>query len=145
MACVDRARRRYHRTITLRTGGTPNDTAPSGTVRGDHALLTRAITNLVNNAVKFTDDDTEIDIDVFDGSVTVSDQGPGIPAEDLPHIFDRFYRATAARSAPGSGLGLAIVHQIVVGHGGTVHAANRPEGGAQIGFSLPVVAPTEID
>lgn len=139
-SCADRARRRHHRVVHVHTTDIPRNT-----VRGDHALLSRAITNLLNNAVKFTEHDTEIDIDVSHGNVTVSDRGPGIPVEDLPHIFDRFYRATAARSAPGSGLGLAIVQQIVVGHGGSVHAANRPGGGAQIGFSLPVVTPTQFD
>ncbi len=138
-SCVERARRRHHRAITVRT-----TTASDGTVHGDSALLGRAVTNLVNNAVKFSDHDTEIDIDVSIGAVTVSDRGPGIPADDLPFVFDRFYRATMARSAPGSGLGLAIVKQIVSGHGGTVNAANRLGGGAQIGFSLPVVTTTQL-
>ncbi|MDG1087530.1 MAG: sensor histidine kinase, partial [Acidimicrobiales bacterium] len=109
------------------------------TIPGDTALLSRAVTNLINNAVKFSDQGTEVDVEVSAIAVTISDRGPGIPDADLPFIFDRFYRATAARSAPGSGLGLAIVNQIVAGHGGTVHASNRADGGAQIGFSLPVV------
>ena len=139
-SCIERARRRHHRTFTVRT-----TTAPNGTVHGDSSLLSRAVTNLVNNAVKFSDHDTEIDIAVSIGELTVSDRGPGIPADDLPFVFDRFYRATTARSAPGSGLGLAIVKQIVSGHGGTVRAANRLDGGAQIGFSLPVVTATQLD
>ena len=133
-ACADRARRRHHRTIHVHVTQDVRSTIP-----GDTALLSRAVTNLINNAVKFSDQGTEIDVDVSATAVTVRDRGPGIPDADLPFVFDRFYRATAARSAPGSGLGLAIVNQIVTAHGGTVHASNRADGGAQIGFSLPVV------
>jgi two-component system sensor histidine kinase MprB len=138
-SCVERARRRHHRTITVRT-----TTGRGGIVHGDSALLSRAVNNLVNNAVKFSDHDTEIDIEVSIGELTVSDRGPGIHPDDLPFIFNRFYRATTARSAPGSGLGLAIVKQIVSGHGGTLSAANRLDGGAQIRFSLPVVTTTQF-
>lgn len=141
-ACVDRARRRHHRTVNIEIAG---DNDSLGSVYGDHALVTRAVTNLLNNAVKFSDSDTEISVEVSANQLTVCDQGPGVPVDDLPYIFDRFYRATAARSAPGSGLGLAIVHQIVVGHGGTVSAENAAEGGARIGFSLPVVAPAQTN
>ena len=69
------------------------------------------------------------------------DRGPGIAPADLPHLFDRFYRAEGARSLPGSGLGLSIVREVAIGNGGTVFAAPRPGGGAQVGFRLPVVAP----
>jgi two-component system, OmpR family, sensor histidine kinase MprB len=68
--------------------------------------------------------------------VTVLDRGPGIAPGDASRIFDRFYRATSARSLPGSGLGLAIVREVATGHGGTVFAENRPGGGAAIGFTL---------
>ena len=68
--------------------------------------------------------------------VVVRDRGPGIAPEDLPHVFDRFYRSTLARSEPGSGLGLAIVEQIVQRHHGRTWAANRAGGGAEVGFSL---------
>ena len=73
------------------------------------------------------------------GYVSVRDHGPGVAAEDQPHLFDRFYRAADARSKPGSGLGLAIVDQIVRSHGGTVSVANAPDGGAV--FTI-VFAPT---
>lgn len=66
------------------------------------------------------------------------DRGPGIEPEDLPHVFDRFYRSTAARSRPGSGLGLAIVADIVAQHGGTVQARNREGGGAAVTVVLPL-------
>ena len=67
-----------------------------------------------------------------DGTVVVRDHGPGIAEEDLPHIFDRFYRSPAARGLPGSGLGLAIVAQVVKAEGGTIVAENDPGGGARM-------------
>jgi signal transduction histidine kinase len=72
--------------------------------------------------------------------MTVSDTGPGIPPEHLPHIFDRFYKADASRKAAGgtgSGLGLSIVKAIVERHGGTISASNHPDGGAQFEIVLP--------
>ena len=69
---------------------------------------------------------------VREGCLEVRDHGPGIAAEDLARVFDRFYRAPAARWLPGSGLGLAIVRQVAETHGGTVHAANDPAGGARL-------------
>ena len=71
-------------------------------------------------------------------SLEVADRGPGIDPADLPHLFDRFYRAVAARSRPGSGLGLSIVRDVAESHGGRVFAENRPGGGACVGFVLPV-------
>ncbi|MEM7093178.1 MAG: HAMP domain-containing sensor histidine kinase [Actinomycetota bacterium] len=133
--CVERGRRRHRRDITLELS-----TAEESVVLGDHSLLTRALTNLINNAVKFCDADAEIIVASHGTSVRVLDRGPGIPAADLPHVFERFYRATSSRSAPGSGLGLAIVKQIVDGHGGKLHVANRTGGGLEVGFSLPLDA-----
>ena len=72
--------------------------------------------------------------------LTVRDQEPGIDPEDLPHVFDRFYRARSARAVPGSGLGLAIVRQVVESHGGTVRAESASGQGTLIRLSLPVVA-----
>ena len=128
---AERARRRHRREVNVYVVGEPEDTA----VVGDVSMLTRALTNLVNNAIKFSDD--SIGVVVSGTSVVVRDRGPGIPVEDLDNIFDRFYRATAARSAPGSGLGLAIVKSIIEGHGGSVRATNQPGGGAEVGFDLP--------
>ena len=68
---------------------------------------------------------------------SVRDHGPGIAPDDLPHVFDRFYRAAAARGRPGSGLGLAIVRQVAEAHGGHVGAANHPDGGAVVWIELP--------
>ncbi len=75
-----------------------------------------------------------IDVRVGDGVVTVSDAGPGIPADEKERVFDRFYRSTTTRDTPGSGLGLAIVKQIVEDHGGTVFVDDSPLGGASVGF-----------
>jgi two-component system sensor histidine kinase MprB len=71
--------------------------------------------------------------------VVVHDQGPGIADEDLPHIFDRFYRSPGARGLPGSGLGLAIVAQVVQAEGGAIEAENDPTGGAKMSMRLPTV------
>jgi len=91
-------------------------------VRGDPDALERAIGNLVDNALKWSPPGGRIRISAADGTVEVSDDGPGIPAADLPYIFDRFYRSATARALPGSGLGLAIVRKIADMHGGTVEA-----------------------
>jgi two-component system sensor histidine kinase MprB len=99
--------------------------------------LERALWNLVENAVKFSPDATPITLGVHRGHVVVRDHGPGIDPVDLPHVFDRFYRATAARSLPGSGLGLAIVRDVVESLGGRVVARTLPDGGAELGFQLP--------
>jgi two-component system, OmpR family, sensor histidine kinase MprB len=92
--------------------------------------VARAVTNVVDNARKWSPPDGEIEIVLRDGRLTVRDHGPGFPEPDLPHVFDRFYRADAARRMPGSGLGLAIVKQAAEAHGGSVEAANAPDGGA---------------
>jgi len=158
--CVERGRRRHRREISLaveppRDTGQPNtgNTNPASpdasdptrqtatddahTVVGDASLVARAVTNLINNAVKFTTADTPIEVHCDRTTVRVVDEGPGVPPDDLANIFDRFYRTDTARQAPGSGLGLAIVKQVVEQHGGTVRAQNRVEGGLDIGFHLP--------
>jgi two-component system, OmpR family, sensor histidine kinase MprB len=100
-------------------------------VYGVPETLDRALGNLLDNAAKWSPPDGEIEVSVQDGEVTVRDHGPGIDEEDLPYVFDRFYRATSARVLPGSGLGLAIVRQVAQAHGGTV-VAERAEGGGTI-------------
>jgi two-component system sensor histidine kinase MprB len=75
------------------------------------------------------------------GEVVVRDRGPGIAPEDLPHVFDRFYRAPAARGLPGSGLGLAIVAQVVKAEGGIIGAEVDPGGGTRMSLQLPTVEP----
>jgi two-component system sensor histidine kinase MprB len=103
--------------------------------------LERAVANLVRNAVQVSDDGGRVEVELreTDGSVVVQvlDRGPGISDEDLPRIFDRFYRGASARERHGSGLGLAIVAQVAALHGGDVDAANRPGGGARFTLRLP--------
>jgi two-component system sensor histidine kinase MprB len=102
------------------------------------AELARAISNLLDNAVKWSPDGAPVEVTVKDGTVTVRDHGPGIAAADLPHVFDRFYRAVGARKLPGSGLGLAIVRQVAEAHGGTVAATPAGGGGSIFTLRLPV-------
>jgi len=97
-------------------------------VRGDPDALERAIGNLVDNALKWSPPDGRIRISAVGGTVEVSDDGPGIPADDLPYIFDRFYRSAKARALPGSGLGLAIVRRVAEMHDGIVEAIPLQQG-----------------
>jgi two-component system sensor histidine kinase MprB len=125
-------------------------------VWGDERLLGRAVTNLLDNAAKYSspDDPTaaavadrrtgdgqpaqgRVTVRLLDGVLTVTDSGPGIAEADLPHVFERFYRSSEARSRPGSGLGLAIVKHAAEQHGGMIYAQNVPGGGAQFTLWLP--------
>ena len=103
---------------------------------GARSRLERAIDNVLDNAIKWSPPEGTIDIRLLDGTLTVRDRGPGIAEADLPHVFDRFYRAAAARALPGSGLGLAIVKQTVDDHGGSVAVANADGGGALLSLRL---------
>jgi two-component system, OmpR family, sensor histidine kinase MprB len=91
--------------------------------------LERALDNVLDNAIKWSPPNGTVHVQLADGVLTVRDDGPGIAAADLPHVFDRFYRAAAARAMPGSGLGLAIVKQTIDDHGGSVTVANADRGG----------------
>lgn len=106
-------------------------------VWGDTQALTRAATNLLDNAAKWSPASGTVTVRQAAGIVTVADQGPGISPVDLPYVFDRFYRATEARGMPGSGLGLAIVEAVARRHGGTVTAHEAPGGGALLRLRLP--------
>ena len=97
-------------------------------VVGDAEALYRAVANLLDNAVAWTPAEGDIAVTLRDGRVRVSDTGPGIPPEDLPHVFERFYRSSTARSRPGSGLGLAIVKQVADLHGAAVTVESGPAG-----------------
>jgi two-component system sensor histidine kinase MprB len=105
---------------------------------GARGRLDRAVANLLDNAAKWSPPGGTVEVALRDGELTVRDHGPGIAAADLPHVFDRFYRATAARGRAGSGLGLAIVRHVAEGHGGTVGAEPAPGGGALLRLALPV-------
>ena len=104
-------------------------------VEGVRGRLDRAVANLLDNAAKHGDG--RVEVELRDGVLTVRDHGPGIAADDLPYVFDRFYRSTAARGRPGSGLGLAIVRQAAEAHGGSVRAGRAPGGGAELTLALP--------
>jgi two-component system sensor histidine kinase MprB len=106
------------------------------TVWGDPEEVERAIWNLVENAVKWTNGHGGIELTVAGGEVTVRDHGPGVPVADRPFIFDRFYRSESARGRPGSGLGLAIVRQIAESHGGRVDVEDAEGGGARFRLAL---------
>ena len=118
--------------------------APGGeTVRADPAKLHDALRNLVANAITYSPERATIRIEAArDGdrvALCVSDEGPGIPEEDLSRVFERFYRVdkSRARDPGGTGLGLAIVKHLIELHGGTVRAENKPDGGARFVLSLP--------
>ena len=115
-------------------------------VRGDPDALERAVGNLVDNARKWSPPGGRVRISAGGGTVEVSDEGPGIPGDDLPYIFDRFYRSAQARALPGSGLGLAIVRRIAELHDGTVEAIQLRQG-VRFRLSLPeaAVAPGTAD
>ena len=107
------------------------------TVLGSQGLLERAVTNLLDNAGKWSPPEGRVRVTLAGRTLRVQDDGPGVAEADLGRLWDRFWRAPGSQEVPGSGLGLAIVREVVEAHGGTVHAANRPEGGLEIGFTLP--------
>jgi two-component system, OmpR family, sensor histidine kinase MprB len=111
-------------------------------VRGSGDRLRIAIRNLLDNAAKFGPPGGRVEVSLADGELCVRDHGPGIAPADLPHVFDRFYRATQARSVPGSGLGLAIVRQVTHAHSGTIIAEAPPDGGTRFRLRLPAGDPS---
>jgi two-component system sensor histidine kinase MprB len=129
--------------VRVRAPGVAVETALSpAVVAGRPAALERMVLNLLDNAAKWSPPGGTVQVglttDTRFVSLTVADSGPGIDAEDLPRVFERFYRATAARSMPGSGLGLAIVAQTVAQHGGRVVASRSATGGALLTVWLPL-------
>jgi len=143
-AAVERTRRRAP-ALTVQARLEPT------LVHGEGDRIARAVANLLDNAAKWSPPGGVIELELRDGTLTVRDHGPGFHAEDLPFVFDRFHRARDARSKAGSGLGLAIVRQAAEAHGGSVVAANAPDGGAlmRIGFGprlrLDETAAGEVD
>jgi two-component system, OmpR family, sensor histidine kinase MprB len=126
---VDRARRN-------RPNVTFTTSFAESLVHGDRATIERAVGNLLDNAAKWSPADGEVEVHVHDGEVIVRDHGPGIDDEDLPFVFDRFYRARSARGMSGSGLGLAIVRQVTEAHGGSVFAERAEGGGTRMTLRL---------
>jgi two-component system sensor histidine kinase MprB len=106
-------------------------------IRGVPSTIERAVSNLLDNAAKWSPPGGAVDVTVRGGDVVVRDHGSGIDADDLPFVFDRFYRAPSARGMPGSGLGLAIVRQVAESHGGTVTAEPADGGGTLMRLRLP--------
>lgn len=133
---VDRFQRRSGRAVDLHVD--------DGVVVAGRHGLERAVINLLDNAHKFDPSGLPITVRVVDGTVEVSDHGPGIPEAERDRVFERFHRTVSARTLPGSGLGLAIVREVVVRYGGTVHIGDRPGGGSVIGFALPVAGRATI-
>ena len=106
-------------------------------VHGDAQLLARAVTNLLDNAAKWSPPGGTVRVTLHDGTLEIVDEGPGIAETDLPHVFERFYRSPEARALPGSGLGLAIVRSAAERHEGAVRADRAPGGGARLRFWVP--------
>jgi two-component system, OmpR family, sensor histidine kinase BaeS len=109
-------------------------------VAGDALRLGQIATNLVTNAARFSSSGGSIDVTVRDGdpvTLTVTDDGPGIPDDELPHVFERFWQGRAATGTGGSGVGLAVVAELARAHDGSVHATNAPGRGARFVLALP--------
>jgi two-component system, OmpR family, sensor histidine kinase MprB len=138
-ALAERAQRRAGDAVALRVRTEPT------VVRGDAERIGRAVSNLLGNAIKWSPPGGEVEVALAGGVVEVRDHGPGFDPRDLPHVFERFYRAAEARGMAGSGLGLAIVRQAAEAHGGEASAANAPGGGALLRVSfgppLPMAQP----
>jgi two-component system sensor histidine kinase MprB len=136
---AERARARAGGEVGLRV------TAEPTVVRGEPQRIQRAVANLVDNAVKWSPPGGSVELDLAGGELTVRDHGPGFAEADLPRVFERFYRAEAARGLPGSGLGLAIVRQAAEAHGGFAQAGNAPGGGAllRVSFGAPARAASQ--
>jgi two-component system sensor histidine kinase MprB len=127
---VERFQRRTGRAVEVDAEATP--------IAGKPGRLARAVANLLDNAGKWAPPDTQVEVTLKRGRLEVRDHGPGFDPEDLPRVFERFYRSTKARSTAGSGLGLSIVEQVAEEHGGQAFAANADDGGAVVGFELPL-------
>jgi two-component system sensor histidine kinase MprB len=114
-------------------------------LQGQAARIERAVSNLLDNACKWSPPQGLVEVTLHGGELTVRDHGPGFQASDLPFVFDRFYRADRARKLPGSGLGLAIVRQAAEACGGGARAENAPGGGAllRVSFARSYTAPTQ--
>ena len=129
-SAIERARSRFPN-VTFEARLEPT------TIEGVPERLDRAVWNLLENAGKWSNGGGPVEVALAGNELRVRDHGPGIAAEDRDRVFDRFYRATSARSLPGSGLGLAIVREVAEDHGGTVVAEAAPGGGALLRLRLP--------
>jgi two-component system sensor histidine kinase MprB len=114
-------------------------------VLGRESRLRRALGNMLDNAFKWSSAEGTVEVKLAAGTLTIRDHGPGFCPDDLPYVFDRFYRAATARAVPGSGLGLAIVRKVAEEHGGTASAANARDGGAIVTFAVPALDTSRDD
>ena len=130
-AVVQRHRRRTSYNIVY--------TATSSQIIAAPALVERAVSNMVDNALKWNPPDSSVQVRVENGSVRVSDNGPGIPVEEHEQVFERFYRTEGARSLPGSGLGLSIVRHVAESFGGQARIIDDGQPGTTIELSFPPV------
>ncbi len=115
------------------------------TLEGVAERLERAVNNLLDNASRHSPPNGTVEVDVDGDGIRVRDHGSGVDEEDLPHVFDRFFRGANVRGQQGSGLGLSIVRQVTEQHGGSVSAANAPDGGAVFTMNLPLEAQPQAD
>jgi len=113
-----------------------NVTSAPSSINGVKVRVARAITNLLDNAAKYSPPGSTVDVSVANGEISVRDHGPGIAAEDAPRVFDRFWRSNDARHLPGSGLGLSIVKDVAESHGGSVTFERPIDGGGGARFRL---------
>lgn len=111
---------------------------------GEPDTLERAVTNLLDNAVKFSPEGGTVHVTLAGEELNIWDEGPGVAEEDLDKIFDRFFRSNKARNTPGTGLGLSIVAHTINAHGGRVWASNQPGAGAKFTVTLPAAASEEL-
>jgi two-component system, OmpR family, sensor histidine kinase MprB len=109
------------------------------------ARMERAVANLLDNAIKHSPPGTAVNVELRGNELMVRDHGAGIAPEDLPHVFDRFYRGADARGRPGSGLGLAIVRQVCDQLGGSISAEEATGGGTLMRMSLPGAEPVPAE
>lgn len=116
---------------------------PLGVVKGDRDLLILAFRNLLDNAIKFTGEEGQVQVRATDdenvAEIEVADTGPGIPEEEMPHIFEELYRGRQAKRVEGSGLGLALVQRIIKLHGGDIAVLSRDRQGTVITVRLPLI------
>jgi two-component system sensor histidine kinase MprB len=138
-AAVERAKRRAPDGVQIDFAGEPT------LVRANPGRASRAVSNLLDNALKWSPPAGTVEVALFDGTLSVRDHGPGFGDKDLPYVFERFFRADHARGKPGSGLGLAIVKQAAEANDGWVEATNAPGGGALLRVSFGPVRPIGED
>jgi two-component system, OmpR family, sensor histidine kinase MprB len=125
-AQVERAERRAGDAVGFQAQVEPT------VISGEPERISRAVSNLLDNARRWSPPGAVVDVRLHDGQLSVRDHGPGFAEADLPRVFERFFRSDRARAMPGSGLGLAIVRQAAEAHGGAAEAANAPGGGAVV-------------